>query len=64
MFRKELFEGNDDLLTHALKSLDACDSLEDAIELINNRYLPELGWQPNSEPVDEFLSLVYRRFLD
>lgn len=64
MFRKELFEGNDDLLTHALKSLDACDSLEDAIELINHRYLPELGWEPNSEPVDEFLSLVYRRFLD
>jgi hypothetical protein len=64
MFRKELFEGNDDLLTHALKSLDACDSLEDAIELINNRYVSELGWEANSEPVDEFLSLVYRRFLD
>ena len=64
MFRKELFEGNDDLLTHALKSLDACNSLEEAIELINHRYLPELGWEPNSEPVDEFLSLVYRRFLD
>ncbi|TFV93717.1 hypothetical protein E4S40_15855 [Algoriphagus kandeliae] len=64
MFRKELFEGNDDLLTHALKSLDACKSFDEAVEVINVRYLTELGWDESSEPVEEFLHVVYRRFSD
>ncbi|NVJ85504.1 MAG: hypothetical protein HWE15_04320 [Algoriphagus sp.] len=64
MFRKELFEGNDDLLTHALKTLDTCQSFDEAIEVINVRYLTELGWDENSEPVEEFLHVVYRRFTD
>ncbi|NVK50426.1 MAG: hypothetical protein HWE09_11695 [Cyclobacteriaceae bacterium] len=64
MFRKELFEGNDDLLTHALKTLDACKSFEEAIDVINVRYLTELGWDESSDPVEEFLHVVYRRFTD
>ena len=64
MFTKELFDGNADLLNHALKSIDNCNSFDQAIELINQRYVNELGWEGSSEEVQEFLQLVYRRFLD
>ena len=62
MFTKELFDGNADLLKHALKSIDKCDSFEEAIDLVNSRYVSELGWKPETEPVQEFLLLIYRKF--
>jgi hypothetical protein len=62
MFTKELFDGNADLLRHALKSIDESGSFEAAVELINNRYVSELGWDTNSDVVWEFMQLVYRKF--
>ncbi|PZX54645.1 hypothetical protein LV84_02798 [Algoriphagus ratkowskyi] len=62
MFTKELFDGNADLLKHALKSIDKCHSFEEAIGLVNSRYVEELGWKSDSESVQEFLLLVYRKF--
>ncbi|UZD21870.1 hypothetical protein PBT90_00155 [Algoriphagus halophytocola] len=62
MFTKELFDGNADLLRHALKSIDQCGSFDEAIGLVNSRYVSELDWSPNTEPVQEFLLLVYRKF--
>lgn len=64
MFTKELFDGNNDLLNHALKSIDECGGFEEAIDLVNSRYLDELGWNPESEPVKEFIYLIYRKFSD
>lgn len=62
MFTKVLFDGNADLLRHALKSIDGSNSFEEAINLVNNRYVSELGWDTDSEVVYEFLQLTYRRF--
>jgi hypothetical protein len=62
MFSKILFEGNSDLLKHALKSIDESGSFSDAIDLINGRYLNELSWNDNPEIMDEFLLLVFRKF--
>lgn len=64
MFTKELFDGNADLLRHALKSIDGSNSFDDAINLVNTRYVAELGWNTDSEAVLEFLQLIYRRFAD
>ncbi|WP_026953004.1 hypothetical protein [Algoriphagus mannitolivorans] len=64
MFTKELFDGNADLLKHALKTIDEESSFEAAVELINARYVSELDWDTNSEAVREFLQLVYRKFAD
>ncbi len=64
MFTKVLFDGNADLLRHALKLIDATHSFEDAIHLVNTRYVSELGWDTESEVVYEFLQLTYRRFAD
>lgn len=62
MFTKELFDGNADLLKHALKSIDQCGNFEEAIQLVNHRYVNELNWSAQSEPVQEFLELIYRKF--
>lgn len=62
MFTKELFDGNPDLLKHALKSIDNCESFVEAINLINDRFVGELKWDKNSDVVIEFLQLVFRKF--
>ncbi len=62
MFSKELFEGNADLLKHALKSIDEAGSFSAAIDLLNNRFVSELNWETDSEVLEEFLILVYRKF--
>ncbi|MDO9552380.1 hypothetical protein [Rhodonellum sp.] len=62
MFTKELFDGNPDLLKHTLKSIDNCDSFIDAINLLNLRFVEELNWDKDSEPVVEFLQLIFRKF--
>ena len=62
MFTKELFDGNSDLLTHALKSIDDCRTFNEAIQLVNQRYVHELNWETDTEPVQEFLLLIYRKF--
>ena len=64
MFTKELFDGNADLLRHALKSIDEAGSFGAAVELINSRYVSELNWETDSEAVREFLQLVYRKYAD
>ena len=64
MFSKELFDGNSDLLKHALKAIDECKNFEGAVDLINARFVSELAWDMDSEPVREFLQLVYRKFAD
>lgn len=64
MFTKELFDGNADLLRHALKSIDECKNFEGAVELINSRFVSELGWETDSDAVREFMQLVYRKFSD
>ncbi|RZS95764.1 hypothetical protein [Cecembia calidifontis] len=62
MFTKALFDGNPDLLSHALKSIDQCESFADAINLLNQRYVGELNWDKNSDEVNEFLQLIFRKF--
>lgn len=64
MFTKELFDGNADLLRHALKSIDEAGSFTNAVDLINARFVSELGWETDSEPVREFMQLVYRKYSD
>lgn len=64
MFTKELFDGNADLLRHALKSIDEAGSFDSAVDLINTRFVSELGWETESEPVREFMQLVFRKYSD
>lgn len=63
MFTKELFDGNADLLRHALKSIDEVATFDEAVDLINSRFVVELGWNCDSEEVMEFMQQVYRKFV-
>ena len=63
MFTKELFDGNADLLRHALKSVDQASTFAEAVDLINTRYVVELGWDIESEEVREFMQQVFRKFV-
>jgi len=63
MFTKELFDGNADLLRHALKSVDELATFEEAVALINARFVVELDWDIESEEVREFIQQVYRKFV-
>ncbi len=62
MFAKVLFNGNHDLMVHALNSVDECDNFVDAIEFLNQRYVAELDWDIDSDEVAEFLQLIFRKF--
>jgi hypothetical protein len=62
MFTKELFDGNPDLLRHALRSIDKCETFTDAINILNLRYVDELKWNLESDSLEEFLQLVFRKF--
>jgi hypothetical protein len=62
MFTKVLFDGNHDLMMHALKSVDELDNFVDAIEFLNQHYVAELDWDIDSDEVSEFLQLVFRKF--
>src|SRR5690606_35811409 len=62
MFTKVLFDGNHDLMMHALKSIDQSESFVDAIEMLNQRYVAELDWDIDSDEVGEFLHLIFRKY--
>ena len=63
MFTNELFGGNSHLLRQALKSVDELATFEEAVALINARFVVELGWDLESEEVHEFMQQVYRKFV-
>ncbi|MCC5936037.1 MAG: hypothetical protein JJU34_02030 [Lunatimonas sp.] len=62
MFTRKLFLGNPETLNKALSDLDAADSFFEAIELLNSTYMPQLGWELQSEELTELLFLVFRKF--
>ena len=62
MFTKALFDGNSDLFQNALQAIDSLNNFSDSVKLLNERFVDELKWDVNSEVVNEFLQLVYRKF--
>ncbi|WP_158858521.1 hypothetical protein [Lunatibacter salilacus] len=64
MFTRKLFSGNPELLNEALAKLDSSESFFDAVELLNQNFLPELQWDIDSEEVHEFLFLIFSKFED
>jgi hypothetical protein len=64
MLSKELFLGDTDMLREALDAIDKSTSFDEAVNLVSTEYVDDLGWDTNSEAVNEFLQLIYRRFPD
>ena len=57
-FQRELFSGNADLMNSTLDRLDACSTIEEAEDIINDF----TEWNPENENVNDFLKLLGRRF--
>ena len=57
-FQRELFGGNADLMNSTLDRLDACNTIEEAEDIINDF----TEWNPEDENVNDFLKLLGRRF--
>jgi hypothetical protein len=64
MLSKELFLADVDMLKEALQAIDKSTSFDEAVNLVSTEYVDDLGWDTNSEAVNEFLQLIYRRFPD
>lgn len=62
MFTKELFGGDADLMKMVFSSIDQCKSFMEAVQMINDRYVEELDWDKDSEPIEELLQLIFRKF--
>ena len=57
-FQRELFSGNADLMNSTLDRLDACSTIEEAEDIINDF----TEWNPEDENVNDLLKLLGRRF--
>ncbi|WP_035807169.1 hypothetical protein [Lunatimonas lonarensis] len=62
MFTRKLFFGNPENLNAALSDLDATESFFDAVELLNEKYIAQLGWDLQSEELIELLFLIFLKF--
>lgn len=62
MFLQELFDGDNELFTAALKEVDDCDTFDEAVEMLVQSYAKEFFWDMNSEEVKELLKVIYRKF--
>jgi len=59
-FTKELFNGKNDVYLNAVKTLNECADLDEALQYLNNNYT----WDQDKESFREFLELIYRRFVN
>lgn len=62
MFLQELFDGDNELFTSAMKDVDACTTFDEAVEMLVQNYAKDFFWDMNSDEVKELLKVVYRKF--
>lgn len=62
MFEKDLFNGDKDEFEMVINYLDNCASRKEAMEFINENYVTKKNWDTEKEEVEEFFSVINRRF--
>lgn len=62
-FINELFDGDADAYRNAVKTLNHCDSLEEAKQLVKNEWMKPFNWDEEDSLTLTFLNLVERRYL-
>ena len=62
LFQKELFGGDQAVLTHAINRIDNCEDYTSAISLIKSDYAVKYDWDFTSDAVVSFISLVDNKF--
>ena len=64
MFTNELFGGNGDDFREAVYYIEECESFDDSVELLVQRYARPYKWDMNSVEVKELLKVIFRKFRD
>ena len=58
-FRRELFGGSEDRMNAAIDTIEDMESFDQAEEYFYN----DLGWDSDSDEVNEFMNIIERHFL-
>lgn len=61
-FIKELFDGDSEAYNKAVKTLNNCDSFEEAQKIVENQLMKPYDWDEESRATMVFLNLVERRY--
>ncbi len=62
MFINELFNNDVDLYNKAMTDIERCESFDDSVELLIQRYAKKMDWNMNSTEVKELLKIIFKRF--
>lgn len=62
LFMNDLFEGENDLYTHAIENLNSLRSFEEAENMLKE-LKKKYGWEEEDKTVEAFTLLIQRRFL-
>jgi hypothetical protein len=62
MLVNELFSGNVDAYNKAIDDIERCESFDDSVELMVQKYAKKLDWNMNSPEVKELLKVIFKRF--
>ena len=58
-FMKELFDGNSDLYKQTVDKINACNHIEEALEIVMKNF----EWDSENNVVQKFMAIVSRRFI-
>lgn len=62
MFINELFSGNAEHYNKAISDIERCESFDDSVELMIQKYAKKLDWNMNSPEVKELLKVIFKRY--
>lgn len=62
MFVNELFSGNAEHYNKAISDIERCESFDDSVELMIQKYAKKLDWNMNSPEVKELLKVIFKRY--
>lgn len=62
MLVNELFSGNVEVYNKAIDDIERCESFDDSVELMVQKYAKKLDWNMNSPEVKELLKVIFKRF--
>jgi hypothetical protein len=62
MFINELFSGHAEQYNKAISDIERCESFDDSVELMIQKYAKKLDWNMNSPEVKELLKVIFKRY--
>ena len=61
-YTNELFGGDGQEFVRAINEFNHLSSFDDAMRLIQAKYIPQFGWTADNEVAEEFVTIIKRRY--